>query len=297
MKKLLLTILIILLIIVISCKSINNIKNPIITNNEKYFETSVFPVKGIIIVAHGLNTNPLKMGDEHTNGTLVKLFLDEGYNVYRVILSGHEGAIEEMQSINAQDWIDSALIQYREVAEIAYKNNIPIYLTAFSLGGLVFENLIHYKEDVNFTGTILFAPAIAIKGTARAGIFISDIFLADNAIIKSKAPVEYRAQKGVSISAYNALFELEDNLYKNEFENCNIPTLVFIDPNDELINVSKLQKSITNFNLSNWNVATISNTGTEIKPKYHHLIIDCKCVSSETWNVICERIKYFLEAY
>jgi hypothetical protein len=99
----------------------------------------------------------------------------------------------------------------------------------------------------------------------------------------------------VSISAYNALFELEDNLYKNEFENCNILTIIFIDPKDELINVSKLQKSITNFNLSNWNVVTVSNIGTEIKPKYHHLIIDSKCVSSDTWNSIHKKILNFLE--
>lgn len=281
----------------ISCKSINNIKNPSITNYKKYFETSVFPVKGIVIIAHGLNTNPSKMGDDNTNGTLVKLFLDEGYHVYRVVLPGHGGTIEEMQKINSQDWINSAIMQYREAAEIAHKNNIPIYLTAFSLGGLVYENLINYEENVEFAGIILFAPAIAIKGTARAGILISDIFLTDSAIIKSKAPVEYRAQKGVSISAYNALFELEDTLYKSEFENCNIPSLIFINPKDELINITKLQKSITKFNLSNWNVATVSNTGAEIKPKYHHLIIDSKCVSSETWGIIKEKILYFLEAY
>jgi esterase/lipase len=280
MKKILFILSIVILLIFISCRSSNNIKNYLyITNYEKYFETSVFPVKGIIIIVHGLNTNPLKMGDDNTNGTLVKLFLDAGYHVYRVILPGHGGTIEEMKKANAQDWINSAIMQYREAAEIVY------------------ENLINYEENVEFAGIILFAPAIAIKRTARAGIFVSDIFLAASAIIKSRAPIEYRAQKGVSISAYNALFELEDNLYKNEFKNCNIPTLIFIDPKDELINISKLQKSITNYNLSNWNIVTVSNTGNEIKPNYHHLIIDNKCVSSETWDIIKEKILFFLEVH
>jgi len=295
MRKLLLIISIFLLLIINSCKSINNTLK--ITNYEEYFETTVFPVKGIIVIVHGLNTNPSKMGDDNANGTLVKLFLDEGYHVYRVILPGHGGKIEEMQNINAQDWLNSALIQYREAAEIAYKNNIPIYLAAFSLGGLVYENLIHYEKDVKFAGIILFAPAIAIKGTARASIFFSDIFLAGSAIIKSRAPMEYRARKGASISAYNALFELEDALYKNEYINCNVPTLVFIDPKDELINISKLHKAITNFNLSNWSVITVSNIGAEIKPKYHHLIIDSKCVSYETWDFICENVKTFFSDY
>jgi esterase/lipase len=115
---------IILVIIFISCKSVDNINT--YTNNEYYFETTMLPVKGIIIVVHGLNTKPSKMGDDNTNGTLVKLFLDEGYHVYRIILPGHEGAIEEMQNVNAQGWLNSALTQYREAAKIAHENNIPI---------------------------------------------------------------------------------------------------------------------------------------------------------------------------
>ena len=286
--------ILVLFLIFISCKSTNNIKIDTTANYEKYFRTTALPSKGIVVIAHGLNTNPSKMGDENIEGTLVKLFLDEGYHVYRIVLPGHGGTIEEMQNLNAQDLLSSALSQYREAAEIARENSIPIYLAAFSLGALVYKNLIQNEEDVEFAKAILFAPAAAIKRTARAGIFAADIFLADTAIIKSRAPAEYRAQKGVSISAYRALFELEDNLYKNKFTNCNIPTLVFIDPKDELISVSKLQKSILNFNLSNWNIITVSNTGAEITPKYHHLIIDNKSVSTETWNFIHDRIVYFL---
>ncbi|MCL2176025.1 MAG: alpha/beta hydrolase [Treponema sp.] len=267
-----------------------------INNHEKYFKTAVFPVKGIMIIVHGLNTNPSKMGDNNTDGTLVKLFLDEGYHVYRVILPGHGGSIEEMQNINSRDWINSALLQYREAAEIARENNIPIYLTAFSLGALVYFNLINI-EDVEFRRTILFAPAVAIKRVARTGIITADIFLSDNAIIKSRAPIEYRAQKGVSISAYRALFELEDNLHKNNFVNCNIPSLVLIDPKDEFISINKLKKLISNFNLSNWKIITVSGAGAEITPNYHHLIIDNKCVSQLTWNNIHERIVKFLDEF
>ncbi|MCL2185297.1 MAG: alpha/beta hydrolase [Treponema sp.] len=287
------------LLILSSCKSTNNIQIKYFTDYVKYFETEVSPVKGIVITAHGLNTNPSKMGDDNTDGTLVKLFLKEGYNVYRIVLPGHGGTIEEMQNINANDWLNSAYLQYQEAAEIARKNNLPIYLAAFSLGALVYTNLIH-NNDVIFSKIILFAPAIAIKGIARTGIFTADIFLSDKSIIKSIAPIEYQAQKGVSISAYKALFELENNLYKSEFANCNIPALIFINPKDELINISKLRKIISNFNLSNWNIETVTNTKTEfasaeITPTYHHLIIDDKCVSPAAWNIIREKIINFLE--
>jgi len=285
--------IIILLLILASCKSTGNIQTDSIANHRKYFETSVSPVKGLMITAHGLNTKPSKMGDDNTDGTLVKLFLDEGYHVYLAVLPGHEGTIKE--NINKYDWLISAHSQYREAAEIAQKNNLRIFLTAFSLGALVYHNLMINEDDVKFSAAALFAPAAAIKGITRAGIFAADIFLTDNAIINSRAPIEYQAQKGVSISAYKALFELEDNLYKNKFVDCNIPTLIFIDPNDELIGINKLRKTIKKFNLSNWSIITVSNSGTKITPNYHHLIIDNKCVSSETWNIICENIINFLD--
>jgi len=283
-----------LLTIFISCKSTDNLLIIDFASYEKYFETPVFPVKGVMVIAHGLNTKPSKMGDADIDGTLVKLFLDNGYHVYRIALPGHEGHIEEMQNIKAGGWLNSAFMQYHKAAEIARNNNVPVYLTAFSLGALVYNILINNEKDVEFKRAVLFAPALAIKGSARAGILAADFFLPDSAIIKSRAPIEYQAQKGVSICAYKALFELEDILYKNEFINCNIPSLIFIDPKDELISISKLRKVISNFNLSNWNIVTVSNEGAEIRPKYHHLIIDSKTVSHVTWDVIREKIVQFL---
>jgi len=162
-----LTLIAITMLISLSCNSINNINTYITVNYEKYFETTVLPVKGIVMVAHGLNMIPSKMGDNNTDGTLVKLFLDEGYHIYRVILPGHGGAIEEMQNVNSQDWLNSALMQYQETVKIAHEKRIPIYLAAFSLGGLVYKNLIHAEKDVKFDGVILFAPAISIKRSAR----------------------------------------------------------------------------------------------------------------------------------
>ena len=273
-------------------------QDAIITNENPeifFFETEIIPVKGVILLAHGLNTKPLKMGDNNTEGTLAKLFLDQGYHVYRVTLPGHNDSIEEMQTIKTEQWLNSALTQYFEASEIADNLNLPIYLAAFSLGALVYKNLLNSEENVNFSGSILFAPALALKGKTRFSIRLGSIFLNDKRIISSKAPVEYRAQKGVSISAYKALFKLTDNLYENEFKNCNIPTLIFIDPKDELISISKLRAVITRFNLTNWNIKEITNKGDLVTPKYYHLIIDAENVSFLEWDSIRNEIVRFLE--
>ena len=282
------------LFVFVSCKSVDNVllNNP--SSSGIYFETAILPVKGVVVLAHGLNTKPSMMGDDKTDGTFAKLFLDAGYHVYRITLPGHSGTIEEMKNVKSQDWHNSAYSQYCEAAEISLANNIPIYLAAFSLGALVYENLMNKEKDVVFNGAILLAPAIAIKKTSRNAVLAANIFASNSKIIKSKAPAEYRAQNGVSVSAYKALFELEDDLHKNEFANCNIPTLIFIDPKDELINNKKLQKHITNFKLTNWNIITVSNKGTEIKPKYHHLIIDNRSLPPAAWDTMSKNILEFL---
>jgi hypothetical protein len=259
------------------------------------FKTEITPVKGVILLAHGLNTNPIKMGDDRTEGTLVKLFIDAGYHVYRVILPGHIGSINEMQNISSQNWLNSAHIQYNEAAAIAQKYDIPIYLAAFSLGALIYKYLLSNEESVTFSGSILFAPALAIKNHIRFFIRFAGIFLFESSIITSRAPLEYRAQRGVSVSAYRAMLELENAMYENRFRNSNIPTIIFIDPSDELICICILRGHIENFYLSNWVIVPISNNGSVITPQYNHLIIDNKSVSEETWNYISKNIYLFLE--
>jgi hypothetical protein len=83
-------------------------------------------------------------------------------------------------------------------------------------------------------------------------------------------------------------------LNKNNFNNTNIPTLIFIDPNDELIRVAGLKKNITRYNLTNWSITLITSKGAEIRPNYHHLIIDNKSLSHDTWQYIRENSMYFL---
>ncbi|MDR2543123.1 MAG: lysophospholipase [Treponema sp.] len=293
-KSIKILILIICILLIVSCRSVDNttVDNNIHFGN--FFETQLLPAKGVVLTVHGLNLLPSKMGDDITDGTIAKLFLDEGYHVYHVTLPGHVGPVSEMRNVKAQDWLDSALEQYREAAEIARENNIPVYLAAFSLGALVYLNLMLNEEDVAFAGAVLFAPAIAVKGTIRFAFRAGSIFLLNRSIIPGKSHREYRAHSGASVSANKALFELEDALYKSGFTNCNIPALIFISPRDELISISKIKKHIEKFNLTNWNIVPVSISGAENRPRFHHLIIDNKSVSPETWEKIHEEMFEFL---
>jgi hypothetical protein len=223
------------------------------------------------------------MGTPYSDGTIVKLLLDNGYHAVRVTLPGHSGHISTMKNADAAQWLSSAYIQYGKEVFEAQKDGLPIYLAAFSLGALVFEVLMNEETaiPVRFTGAVLFAPAIATKNISRS-VRILNIF-GKQMIINSATPVDYRAQRGASLAAYNAFFELENKLCVTGFAN-NINTLLIIDPMDELVSLRKIKAA--KYKLSNWKINEIDNRAA----RYRHLIIDDKCVGKETWEPISRNL-------
>jgi len=260
----------------------------------QYWETAVSP-RGVVIVVHGLNVRPSKMGTPSAEGTLVKLLLDSGYHVYRVTLKGHGGPVEDMQNVTWSDWINDGYSQYCRAKTIADREGLPLYLLGFSLGALAYEVLMNEETalPVQFEKAILFSPAVAIKPSARRLLWLQP-FTNDRSIINSVSPEEYRAQKGASMAAYKTVFKMEEALCSASFENCNVATIIFIDKNDEMVSIGLLRERIKQYGLTNWKIFEVTNSGAVIKPKYHHLLIDDKCVSASTWEYISGTIVNFL---
>jgi esterase/lipase len=281
-----------------SCLIFNPVSS-LYTENEnelpQYWETTASNPRGLVIVAHGLNVKPSKMGAPSAEGTLVKLLLDSGYHVYRVTLKGHGGPLEDMQNVTRSDWIHDAYSQYCQAKIIAERSRLPLYLLGFSLGALVYEVLMNEETaiPVQFEKAILFSPAVTIRPAAKTVLWLRP-FTTDKSIIRSASPKEYRAQTGASMAAYKAVFNLEESLRAASFRNCNVNTIVFIDKNDEMASVVILRERISQYELTNWRVYEVTNTGAVIRPRYHHLLIDNKCVSESTWHYISETILNFL---
>jgi hypothetical protein len=97
------------------------------------------------------------------------------------------------------------------------------------------------------------------------------------------------------MGAYNAVFTMEEKLCAASFLKNNIDTLIFMDKNDEMLSLGALKKRIKQYKLTKWKVLEISNEGAAIKPPYHHLLIDNRCVSAATWRYITDAISAFLE--
>jgi alpha-beta hydrolase superfamily lysophospholipase len=273
------------------------------TGETEVFRTDHAQVNGIVIVAHGLNTAPSRMGSSEVGETIVKALLDGGYHVVRAAFTGHRGVIEEMRSVTTAAWLDDAracVLAARtesERVEAAAQSRCPLYLVGFSLGALVFEVLIN-EENIPavFDKAVLFSPAFAIKGITHGVLLLGAVpgtHRGDGRIVKSAGPAEYRANEGASIAAYKALFALEKQLKALYFAKNNIPTLIFIDPRDELISYNKLEKLIKKMSLTNWTLQKVSNKGASTRPARHHLIIDGHCLSKESWATVrCAMLKF-----
>jgi esterase/lipase len=216
--------------------------------------------------------------------------------VYRATLKGHNGSLEDMQSVTRSDWIHDAYFQYCQAKTIAENERLSLYLLGFSLGALVYEVLMNEETaiPVQFEKIILFSPAIAIKPAAKTVLWLQP-FTNDRSIIKSVSPKEYRAQRGASMAAYKIIFDMEKSLCSACFGNSNVDTIIFIDKSDEMISVGILRERIIQYELTNWRVCEVTNTGAAIRPQYHHLLIDNKCVSESTWQYISQAMLDFLD--
>jgi esterase/lipase len=236
------------------------------------------------------------MGAPSAEGTLVKLLLDSGYHVYRVTLKGHGGSLEDMQNVTRSDWIYDAYSQYCQAKLLAESERLPLYLLGFSLGALVYEVLMNEETEipVRFEKAILFSPAVAIKSIAKTVLWLQP-FTNDQSIIKSVSPEEYRAQPGASMAAYKIVFDMEESLRSASFGSCNINTIIFIDKNDEMVSARILRERIHQYGLTNWRIYEATNAGAVVRPRYHHLLIDNRCVSASTWQYISGTIANFLD--
>ena len=78
--------------------------------------------------------------------------------------------------------------------------------------------------------------------------------------------------------------------YLRHLPKINIPTVVFIDKQDELISFSGLQNMIQDQNLDQWNIHPVKKDKTATKIKMHHLIIDETSVGNKMWQEIVDVI-------
>ena len=249
-------------------------------------------LKGVALIIHGLNCRPDKME------SIITRINDFGIDCLNLSLRGHgenysdlkdtEGSdarMEAFKSVTYPLWKSEAYQAYQRVERISRLHAIPLFFVGFSMGGLLGVDLLCSNPKVRFDKMVLFAPAIKMH---MRNSFLKILSPFPRIVIPSMTHKSYLANDGTSIAAYNALFEMYAHLENSLNPKINIPTVVFIDKQDELISFSGLQNMIQDQNLDQWNIHPVKKDKTATKIKMHHLIIDEVSVGKNMWREIMD---------
>jgi esterase/lipase len=272
------------------------VQNPFIRWHKRKNNTKL---NGVALVIHGLNTRPDKME------SIIAKLNDFGIDCLNLSLRGHgenyshlnqtesaDARMETFKSVTYPLWKTEAYQAYQGVEKISKLYATPLFLVGFSMGGLLGVDLLSSNPSVKFDKMVLFAPAIKMH---KRNSFLKILSPFPRIVIPSIAHKSYLTNDGTSIAAYNALFEMYAHLENNLDPRINIPTVVFIDKQDELISFSGLQNMIQDQNLDQWKIHPVQKDKTATKIEMHHLIIDEASVGNNMWQEIVDvTITHFL---
>lgn len=221
---------------------------------------------------------------------LAHLLAGDRIEVLRISLSGHGfGSIDD---VSASKWLGQTAAAYEAAAARANELGVPLYFVGYSLGGLLGEALLAQSggSEVRFDRVVLLAPAIAVRPVANL-VKIFFLFGKRFALPSADRP-DYRANRGTSMAAYEALFRLLAIARAGRYRNANLPTLVFVRRDDELVSLQGLRSLVRRDDLTDWTISAIPGPGIRGFP--HHLIIDEASLGAADWNWMTSTIVGFL---
>ena len=271
-------------------------ENPSIRWYERKNNTKL---NGVALVIHGLNSRPDKME------SIIARMNEVGVDCLNLSLRGHgenysdlshaesaDARMETFKSVTYPMWKTEAYQAYQRVERISKLYATPLFFVGFSMGGLLGVDLLSSNPTVQFDKMVLFAPAIKMH---KRNSLLKILSPFPRIVVPSIAHKSYLTNDGTSIAAYNALFEMYAHLENNLDSKINIPTVVFIDEQDELISFSGLQNMVRDQNLDQWKIHPVKKDKTATEVKMHHLIIDEASVGNNMWQEMVDiTITHFL---
>jgi esterase/lipase len=255
-------------------------------------------LNGVALVIHGLNGRPQKME------SIIAELTACGIECLNLSLRGHGenytplektdsvGArMEAFKSVSYPLWETEAYQAYQLVKKKGNLYGAPVFFVGFSMGGLLGVDLFASNSNVRFDKMVLFAPALKMRKRNNLLKILSPF---PRLVIPGMAQRSYLANSGTPMAAYNALFEMYDHLQNKLNPKINVPTVVFIDKQDELISFSGLQAMVRNQNLDQWKIYPVKKDRQANEIKMHHLIVDQAAVGKEMWKEMADTTMMYL---
>jgi esterase/lipase len=255
----------------------------------------------VALVVHGLNVRPDMMEP------VIAVLNSAGIEALNVSLKGHgsnfirwggqpadskRDRLETFKRISYFLWINEVHQAYLQVMLRARKLGVPVYFAGYSLGGLLGCDLLTAKPGVHFQAMVLFAPAIALH--PAIGYHLKPLKPFPEFVIDSDAPENQRANDGTPMAGYTALFDAITDFEKNLGQRLNVPTLVFMDAQDEFVSFEMLQKIVRENGLDRWELVAITKDNTTDTAIARHMIINEQSMGPAAWAEMVRKIKAHL---
>jgi hypothetical protein len=258
------------------------------------------PEMNIAMIAHGINLNPEKMNE------IGVYWKNRGFYVSYLKLSGHLPQEKKIFSqVSAKIWEQETLNWLSFIVSQRGNKTGKTVFVGFSLGAIAFLNAwikppLHepagkqFEVGLHVDSFVLYAPAIQTHWYTKL-----PKYLFNSLLIPSGNLPEYRAHNATPVSAYRALFQLQENLLltaqgRKVQERLNIPSLVFLEPHDELVSYGNTLEWISHLGLNKWQPRAVSATQSVLDRKFKHLIIDSKSVGNSEWFRMNQFISEFI---
>jgi alpha-beta hydrolase superfamily lysophospholipase len=196
-----------------------------------------------------------------------------------------EARMASFKSVSYRLWRTETYQAYQQVTNRSNRYKTCLFLVGFSMGGLLGVDLFTSNPYVKFDKIVLFAPALKMH---NRNYLLRTMSPFPGLMVPSFGPSSYRANEGTPMAAYNALFEAAKHFEKNLDPKINVPAVIFIDKQDELISFSGLKNMIQKQNLDRWNLHLVKKDETATEIEMHHIIIDEASVGKHMWKEIVD---------
>jgi alpha-beta hydrolase superfamily lysophospholipase len=225
-----------------------------------------------------------------------------GFDVIRVDLRGHGSNIfdrqsrisplEAAESATVERWRQEVLCGYALARLAADAVDGPLVFVGMSLGGaLGVDMLENGPESITVDRMILFAPALRVRCETR---LVKLLAFAPSLGIPSLTPSDYRANDVTPVSAYLAALDLIDRLEVIRRRRVNVPTVVLLDDEDEIVDGKALRAFRDANGLGRWRGWSVHKSAGATPGAFHHVITDDQAVGPATWNQIVRVIREHL---
>ena len=224
---------------------------------------------GHFIFAHGLNLIPTKLTP------LVEFIHELGGETTLMTLAGHKSPsdITHLDKLTLENIEDDFIKNYMT----HFKDSTFI---GQSFGCLIYAKLVAEKRIPEAKKNIFLAPAFEIHKILKLSLV-----LPKNLWIKSRNFVGYRFHDKLPVKLYLEINRAYLGFAKDEIMELKNPSLILIDPKDELVPYKKLLRKIER----NSKIKLVSLE--TLRP--HHLIID-ENTCGDKWPVLQKTLKDFI---